>query len=59
MLDSVKTALREHRTTFLLTAVALLGLVYLFMRTAYGTRVDAYTAMRGDIVQTLVASGRV
>lgn len=59
MLDSIKTALREHRAAFIIAVIALLGLVYVVMRIAYGTHVDAYTVARGDVVQTLVASGRV
>lgn len=57
--ESVKTALSRHRAAAVILAAVFLGVVYLFMRAAYGTHIEAYTVTRGEIIQTLVASGRV
>lgn len=57
--ESFKTVLREHRGAVVLFSLALLAAAWLLVRTVYGARMDAYAVVRGDIVQTLVASGRV
>ena len=59
MPEFFKTTLRQHRGTVVFLVLVLLAIAFLFVRMAYGTHVDTHTVTRSDIVQTLVASGRV
>jgi HlyD family secretion protein len=51
--------MRKHRGVVIGLVVALLGAMYLIVRALLGVEVYAYTVTRSDLVQTVVASGRV
>lgn len=57
--NGLSETLRKHRGIVIGIALALLGALYLAGRTVRGPSVYVYAAIRSDIVQTVVASGRV
>ncbi|HJV88596.1 MAG TPA: efflux RND transporter periplasmic adaptor subunit [Noviherbaspirillum sp.] len=58
MLD-LSESWRKHRAALLGLSVVVLALVFLAAHTVLGPEVPAYAVTRSDIVQTVVASGRV
>ncbi|WP_292936351.1 efflux RND transporter periplasmic adaptor subunit [Noviherbaspirillum sp.] len=49
----------KHRGMFVVLAIALLAAAFFIVREVLGPEVNAYAVTRSDIVQTVVASGRV
>lgn len=57
--SGLSETLRKHRGLVIGIALTLFGALYLAGRTVLGPSVYVYAAIRSDIVQTVVASGRV
>ena len=58
-IHDVSELLRKHRGVVIGLLVALLGALYLIVRALLGVQVYVYTVARSDIMQSVVASGRV